>query len=255
VNIVLEYIKYRWNAKGRHGTHSPFVYDLTDKCLPIKMDEDSSAKLSKITHDLRKDNRSIKITDFGAGSRKLGNERRISAIFKTSSSKGKYGYLLYRLSKHYKPATILELGTSLGIGSIHFSFGNPSSKIITVEACSATREVACQNFEKYGIISIESRLSTFSAFLENYSGEQFDLVFVDGHHDGDALIHYLEQLDPFTHADTIYILDDIRWSDSMLKAWNKIIAMEEYHVTIDLFRMGMILKRPQQVKEHFVIKL
>lgn len=219
------------------------------------MDNDSRSTLLKMTNELRKDKRSIRIKDFGAGSRKLGNERRISDICRTSSSKGKYGLLLYRLSKHYKPTNILELGTSLGIGSFHLYSGNPSSNVITVEACPATREIARANFEKYGITSIDGRLSTFSEFFENYSGAPFDLVFVDGHHDGDALIQYLQQLDQITHSDTLFILDDIRWSDSMLLAWKKILAMENYHVTIDLFRMGMILKRPQQVKEHFVIKL
>ena len=219
------------------------------------MDAETQSKLIKIKNELSQDNRTIKIKDFGAGSRKLRNERRISDIFKTSSSKGKYGFLLYRLSQYYKPANILELGTSLGIGAIHLSSGHPDSSIITIEACPATREIALANFKKYEVSSINSRLSTFSDFFENYSGAPFDLVFVDGHHDGAALIQYLQQLDRFTHSDTLFILDDIRWSDSMLLAWKKIIAMDNYHVTIDMFRMGIILKRPQQVKEHFVIKL
>ena len=98
-------------------------------------------------------------------------------------------------------------------------------------------------------------MSTFDYFLENYTGDQFDLVFVDGHHDGEALKKYMSQLEKFTHNDTIFILDDIRWSDSMLDAWKWFVQHPDYHVTMDLFRMGIVLKRPQQVKEHFTIKL
>jgi hypothetical protein len=35
VNRFIEIIKYTWKAKGRHGIHSPFVYDLMDKCFKI----------------------------------------------------------------------------------------------------------------------------------------------------------------------------------------------------------------------------
>ena len=39
MNIVLEYIKYRWNAKYLHGVHSPFVYDFMKNAMGIKIKE------------------------------------------------------------------------------------------------------------------------------------------------------------------------------------------------------------------------
>ncbi len=35
MNRFFEIIKYSWKAKGRHGIHSPFVYDLVDKCFQL----------------------------------------------------------------------------------------------------------------------------------------------------------------------------------------------------------------------------
>ena len=57
------------------------------------------------------------------------------------------------------------------------------------------------------------------------------------------------------HNDTMIILDDIRWSSSMINAWKEITSSIDYHVSIDLFRMGIILPRKQQIKQHFVLKL
>lgn len=255
MNLFFEYIKYRWNAKGRHGTHSPFVYDFVDKCLKIKLDKSFKNQLEVLYNSLRSDNRTIQIADFGAGSKRLSNKRKVSQIFRTSSSKGKYGDLLFQLSRHYKPQRILEFGTSIGVGTIHLSIGNSQAQIITVEACPETRNEALMNFSKLGCNNIESIQSTFSDFLDKYTGESFDLVFVDGHHDGFALLNYMEKLEKFTHNDTIFVLDDIRWSNSMYQAWNSLIESEKYHVSLDLFRMGIIIKREQQMKESFTISL
>lgn len=252
---MLEYIKYRWNAKGRHGTHSPFIYDLVDKCFLVKIDPEFEKERKQLFHSLKSDKRTITIQDFGVGSKYLSNERQISQILQTSSSKGKFGNLLFQLARYYKPQNILEFGSSLGIGTIHLWKGNPTAKITSVEACEATRNEALKNYKRMGCTTIESIHSTFDQFLHNYSGEKFDLVFIDGHHDGNALLNYLERLEPFTHNDTIFLLDDIRWSNSMFDAWNKILQSPKYHVTIDLFRMGIVLKRNQQEKEHFVVKI
>lgn len=249
----LEYIKYRWNAKGRHGIHSPFVYDFVDSCLRVSVDTADKQELNSLTRELSSDSRILTITDFGAGSRKMGNDRKVAAIFKNSSSHGKYGRLLYQLARHYKPERILEFGTSLGVGTTYLSLGNPNAKITTIEACPETRKRALEHLSSRE--NIESIESTFDAYLAGFPIEKFDLVFVDGHHDGKALLNYMTRLEAITDENTLFVLDDIRWSESMLNSWNTLIANSDYHLTIDQFRIGIISRRPRQEKEHFQLKL
>lgn len=249
----LEYIKYRWIAKGRHGIHSPFVYDYTDLCLQIGLLADDKELIDRLSESFKNNSDTIMIEDFGAGSRKMGNERKISSIFNNSSSYGAYGKLLYQLSKHYSPKNILEFGTSLGIGTTYLILGSPSSHVTTIEACNETRKCALEHLSANN--KIESLLSTFDAYLDGSEKKQFDLVFVDGHHDGMALLDYMNRLAAITHDDTIFILDDIRWSDSMFEAWQKIISNDQYHLTIDHFRVGIVSRKPSQEKEHFILKL
>jgi predicted O-methyltransferase YrrM len=182
----------------------------------------------------------------------MGSKRSINQIYKNSSSKGKFGKLLYQLNNYYQFKNVLEFGTSLGIGTLNLHLGNKSSNIVSVEACPETHRFTSSQLNTFPNIQLINQ--TFEHFLNESQNEKFDFVFIDGHHDGNALLNYLEKLKNNTHSETIYLLDDIRWSQSMLKAWNKIKADNYYNLTIDLFRMGIISPRPQQQKEHFVLR-
>lgn len=255
MNLLFEGIKYQLYAKKRQGIHSPFVYELADDALQIPIPDSVKNILLTFDQEQLGNRQIIEFEDFGAGSKHLGRKRKVKEIHRLSSSK-KYGDLLYRLTKHYQPNSILELGTSLGRGTMAMHLGNPESRITTVEGCSSVAQIASSNLKNHALIPTHIALvnATFSDFFKDLDPHVFDLVYIDGHHDGPALLEYCEALENRLHDQSLLILDDIRWSKSMFNAWNTLCKSEKFNVSIDFFRMGVLVKRSGQRKEHFLLK-
>jgi predicted O-methyltransferase YrrM len=255
MNIGFEFIKYSLIAKGRHGIHSPFVYNLIDQVLRKPISEEVKSRQNRLFKALKNDATIINFEEFGAGSKHLKKQRSVKQIVATNSTKNNYGNLLYRLMEAYKPMNVLEFGTSIGCGTLQLHWGNPEAQLITIEACKETYEFAKKTIEQYQISNhIQLINSTFNDYLEEKNLEKFDLVFIDGHHDGKCLIEYVKKLEKHTHNDTIFILDDIRWSMDMFNAWNVLVNDEQYHLSIDFFKMGVLIRQSNKRKEHFILR-
>jgi hypothetical protein len=53
---------------------------------------------------------------------------------------------------------------------------------------------------------------------------------------------------------SIFVFDDIHWSQSMEDAWNYIKNHPEVTATIDLFSTGIVFFRKELTKQDFVLK-
>ena len=255
MNIGFEFIKYSLIAKGRHGIHSPFVYNLIDQVLRKPISEEVKSRQNRLFKALKNDDSIINFEEFGAGSKHLKKKRSVKQIVAINSTKNKYGDLLYRLMEAYKPMNVLEFGTSIGCGTLQLHWGNPEAQLISIEACKETYEFAKKTMAQHQISNqIQLINSTFNDFLEEKILVKFDLVFIDGHHDGKCLIDYVKKLEEHTHNDTIFILDDIRWSMDMLNAWNTLANDDQYHLSIDFFKMGVLIRQSNKRKEHFILR-
>jgi predicted O-methyltransferase YrrM len=253
--IIREYIKYCSKAKRRHGIHSPFVYKFSDECLSIKIPNYTKHEFSALKRNFLHHKESITIQDFGAGSKKHGDQRTVKQIARSSTSKTKDGRLLYQLATFYQPSRILELGTSLGLGTYMLAAAHKNTQITTVEGCPAIHQLAKENFPSTLQHKVNFINQPFFEFLKNLKDEDiFDLVFIDGDHRGEQLLQQLELLSSHIHDETIIVLDDIRWTKDMLSSWEEIIKNSAYHLTIDLFEKGIIVLRRHQEKEHFAIR-
>lgn len=256
IHQAKSYFQFLRQSTNKHGIHSPFVYDLTTKCFNNTTNYPEYAVFKKHRKALLSDSTEITMKDFGEGSRVFkGNTRKVSDIAKVAGLQKKRQRLLFRLCRYLNAQSMLELGTSLGMGSISMALANPENQVITVEGCKNTLLVAKKNFTPFGIKNIEAHNAVFKDFLSDLSEQKFDIIFVDGDHNGKRTLEYFEKLLNHVHNDSVIIFDDIYWNPGMTEAWKQIINHNQISVSIDTFQWGLIFFRKEQRKQHFVIRI
>lgn len=253
------FIEFLRLSKNRHGVHSPFVYDLVTKCINDKTKYADYQLLKLYKKELRQDKSEIEMKDFGQGSRVFKeNSRKTSRVAKNAGMKLKRQKLLYRLANYLEVENVLELGTSLGLSTAALALATKNGKVKTVEGCPNTAKKATEYFKKFNLKNIELHQEIFNEFLTDYSNrssQKYDLIFIDGDHNGERTLGYFYSLLNNIQNDSVMIFDDIYWSKDMTKAWKEIIAHEKVTLSIDTFQWGLLFFRKEQPKQHFVIRV
>jgi predicted O-methyltransferase YrrM len=250
---IFAYFKFLVKSTNQHGVHSPFVYDLVTKCFYDKKSKEMYQTISTYRNDLLNDQTIVEVKDFGAGSRVFSsNKRKVSAIAKNAGITLKRAKLLARLVSYFNVENSLELGTSLGMATIAMK---EATEIFTLEGCPKTAAIAQKQFKKYNFINVNLYVDEFSTSLSQLTNTSYDLIYIDGNHQKEATVLYFEQLLTTAHNNSMFIFDDIHWSNEMLEAWEIIKNRPEVTVTIDTFFWGFVFIRQEQVKEHFVIRV
>jgi predicted O-methyltransferase YrrM len=254
---VRAYLLFLLKSSNEHGVHSPFVYDLVTKCFYDETSKELRKKYKNYFNFLLGNHKTITIEDFGAGSKVFKNNLRVvSKMAQVTSLPKKNALLLMRLMKYFKINNVLELGSALGVASSSMAFSKPDSKIVTLEGCGNIANEAKSAFLKFELSNIEIVVGEFSKTLPSaLKQKKYDLIYFDGNHTKEATLNYFHQSLDSIHNESLFIFDDIHWSQGMEEAWGEIKTHAKVKVTIDTFQWGFVFFRKEQVKEHFVIRL
>jgi len=257
IYLITKYLKFLVKSSNQHGIHSPFVYDLVTKCF-YKKTAPILINLFYKTKQQLLDNKSfIKVTDFGAGSKVFkNNERQVSRIAKIAGVTNKKAKLLIRIIQYFKPKSVLEIGTSLGLGTSAIKIAHKESNIITLEGCPETSNVANQlftanNYKDIQVITGDFK-NTIPKVIKNH---QFDCIYFDGNHTKKDTLYYFNTCLDTINNNSVWIFDDIYWNDDMKEAWTEIKNHKKVKVTVDVFYWGIVFFRKEQEKEHFKIRV
>ena len=257
LQLIFRYIKYLFKAKSKHAAQAPFIYELITHVIDKRTDDNSCKNIEALRKELCKQERTIEITDFGAGSTINNSKtRKVKDVAKNSAKNAKFGKLLYRIIQFYKPKNILELGTSLGISTSYLAKADANAQVFTFEGCPETAKIAQENFDKQNIKNTSITLGDFNLTLTEKLKEikTIDLAFIDGNHKEKPTIAYFKKCLEYANNDTIFVFDDIHWSDGMENAWNYIKAHPSTTLTIDLFFVGIVFVKSELSKEDFTIR-
>ena len=201
---------------------------------------------------------SISVTDFGAGSHTgAGRQRRIADIARTAAKPRHLAQLLFRLVNYFRPATILELGTSLGLTTAYLASADSRHRVITFEGCPNVAAVAHETFTALELRNVEVVVGniddTLAPALAALSAP-IDFAFFDGNHRYEPTLRYFELCQQHRTADSVFVFDDIHWSEDMERAWEAIKAHPDVTLTVDLFYIGLVFFRKNQPKQHFWLR-
>jgi len=184
ITIALKYVRYYFsasNGKG-HGVHSPFVFDFITSVLNNKQHYYAYDTVEAMRERLELNRNTITVEDMGAGSVTSANKvRSIGSIARSAAKPRKYGQLLFRMANRYRPNTILELGTSLGITTGYLALGNMEANVITMEGSVAIAEKALDNFRDMNLKNVKLVQGNFDDTLSKVLAalERIDMAFVD----------------------------------------------------------------------------
>jgi len=242
-------------AKKRgHGVHSPFVYDLATKVIGDKRNHEAYLLPEDYYNETRNNSQNISHIELGAG-QQINKKIKISDIASRSAITPKWGRLLHRLVKFSHPTMAVELGTSLGIGSLYIStalYGD--AKLFTYEGSPQIAAFAEKNFER---LDQEDTITIFKGNIDDTFPQteglidRIDFAFIDANHKFTPTIKYFSWLAQKSHNDTMIVLDDIHWSSEMEQAWLEVQHLPGVTITIDLYRFGLVFFKKDQAREHF----
>ena len=201
---------------------------------------------------------SLSVMDFGAGSYTgAGNLRRVADIARTAAKPPHLAQLLFRLVNHFRPATILEMGTSLGLTTAYLAAADSRNQVVTFEGCPNVAGVARESFaalQLENIRIVEGNIDDTLAPALAALAAPIDFAFFDGNHRYEPTLRYFEQCLPHRTDTSVFVFDDIHWSADMERAWETIKAHPEVMLTVDLFYFGLVFFRKNQPKQHFWLR-
>ena len=185
----------------------------------------------------------------------MSNKKTIAGIARYGISSKKDCIFLYEIIKMIQPKTCIELGTSLGIATAYISKSSVKGQVYSFEgnedlvafSTKVLHKLDCKNVQ---IIQgdIDRRLPEFLSEIH-----KIDFALIDANHTEKALLTYFKMLHLKIVPGGIIVIDDIRWSREMYRAWEKACADMHVSISIEFLNKGLLIFDLGISKQHYVL--
>ena len=258
IQYGLRFLRHALAVKYPKSISDPWARRISEALCYPTVPENAMRRIESLRDELLSSNEQLTVTDFGAGSRVFREPIRPVARMAHVVLKAKHeARSLYGLVDAVQPKVMLELGTSFGITSLYLAAAAQSGTLMTLEGDPATAAIAKRVFHSSKTKNIKLFEGTFEDSLPIVlpAIPRLDVVFFDGNHQKEPTLRYFELCLTKIHDHTVFVFDDINWSQEMAEAWIQIKAHPAVKATVDAFVFGIVLFSPTRRKRHFTIRL
>jgi predicted O-methyltransferase YrrM len=148
------------------------------------------------------------------------------------------GRFMYLVARSTRARTILELGACAGIASSYLA-SSGCDRFVGVEGSPELAAIARSNVQQIKP-DAEIVAALFDDALDELNWpDGIDAVWIDGHHEKVATLHYFQRLQPHLNPGAFVFFDDIRWSHDMFDMWQEVQQADGLAHTVDLGGIGL----------------
>lgn len=210
--------RYKWSRIGvrllykirhhkGHGIHSPFVFNLVNNVIEEKTAYYCYDDIAKY------------LSSFGR-KQLVANKR---------------NRLAFRMTNYFDAKNILEIGSSIGVNTLHLTAFSKQSKCICVEKNPKKRDVAEQLYSGYN-----HRIELLNDLPLLPLDTSFDCIYIDLNHFNTIPFCYLDELCRQCHTKSFIMVVGIRRNKEYNKIWRYLSSNKSRTVELDLFNIGII---------------
>lgn len=212
-------------------------------------------RIESLRRELAQSSERLEIIDYGAGEPSAPVARDISAqgvvrsfevslLALHSSKSAPWTNLLFHLARILKPTVVIEMGTCVGLSACYLAGAmklNGFGRLFTLEGAPTFADRARSSFDRLQLSNVTIEVGRFQDTLVSVleRTKPVDMVFNDGHHDGNAMYNYFQDTLPFIANPGVIIFDDISAYPSMRGAWNRVKTHSTVGLSIDFGAMGL----------------
>ncbi len=235
---------------------SPIISEFVQNILHDQTDYADFSKILREKRNMMNATIRLPVGKFGAARTAHVKTLTLHDVIRGSSISEKHGKLLYRMSRYYKPASIIELGTAAGLSTLYLALGNPAAKVVTIEANPILSGVASAVFKRHHLNHIELMNCSFEDALPLLKLDRTSntMIFIDGNHTYEATRKYFDFFIANTAEPYTLILHDINWSRGMKRIWNEVRSDLKVKTTIDIYYLGIVYNFRHLQKQHIVMR-
>jgi len=215
------------------GVHSPFVYDLITSVIEENCTFYAYHQFSKIREQLLANDQLI---------RYKGKPVKVKKAFQRYGLSQKEGEFLFRLSNHFKPKTILSIGSSMGLAPLYLSQYDTTVQCITLESEPDFTHIATQLLSRQANVSLPIKTGSYQDTIRDsiVHFQQIDCIFIGKEIEVDDLNVIVLQCLPFFRDQTYGVIAGIRSSTGKYQCWKQCCQHPRVTVAIDLFDIGLL---------------
>jgi len=264
---MLQHQLTAWNTGGE-GIHSPRLFYIVRHLFYETAQLYSWNSIEQRRQAMLRAPKIVHIQDFGTGQ---DRDEMVMQIAQRSVMDRRQAQLLARLLNHMgsqeyvvgrkRGMHVVELGTSLGLTTAYLASVASNNRVVTFEGSEEIAAMAAMNWEKLGLNNIQQRMGNIDDTLYIYArelrekNEKIDFALLDANHTEEATVAYFECILPLMDLDGVVVVDDIRLSPAMYRAWQTIVAKPEVTAAMDLGRMGLLFFYPKLEKRLYRLRI